>query len=91
MTRPYDLKRIQNALNHKTQFEIQQLIKKVQTQYHTDIFGFGEKIHQTYPHQWNRLKHHWRENFTHLPIRVTVDLQSNPGLANTSIQKGYSF
>ncbi|MGR5961558.1 Ger(x)C family spore germination C-terminal domain-containing protein [Bacillus paranthracis] len=36
--------------------KLSKLLKKVQKQYGTDIFGFGEAIHRKYPSEWKGLK-----------------------------------
>jgi spore germination protein KC len=40
----------------------------------SDIFGFGEAIHQTYPKKWNKLKGDWDDvHFPELAVDVKVD------------------
>lgn len=85
-TKPKDLQLIQDELGHKTQKSIQQLIEKVQEEYKMDIFGFGERVHQQYPHQWKTLKQNWTETFQQLHVSVKVDLQwTDPGQTNSSV------
>ncbi|MEK3720293.1 Ger(x)C family spore germination protein [Paenibacillus sp. FSL H8-0034] len=47
-------------------------IHKVQKQYGTDIFGFGELIHQKNPKIWSQYKD-WNEEFKQLEFHVQVD------------------
>jgi spore germination protein KC len=84
-----DLQIIQDELSQTTQKSIQQLIKKVQNQYKTDIFGFGERVHEQYPHEWKTtLNQNWNEIFPKLPISVKVDLQcKDPGQSNSSLKR----
>ncbi|MCZ8512171.1 Ger(x)C family spore germination protein [Paenibacillus filicis] len=84
-SKPKDLQIIQDELGQTTQRSINQLIEKVQKQYKTDIFGFGESVHQQYPHQWKTLKDNWTETFPQLPVSVQVELQcKDPGRSNSS-------
>jgi spore germination protein KC len=84
-----DLQIIQDELNQTTQKSIQQLIKKAQKQYKTDIFGFGERVHEQYPHQWkNTLNQNWNKTFPQLPISVKVELLcKDPGQSNSSTRR----
>jgi len=81
-----DLQFIENELSKETQESVQKLIKKVQEEYKMDIFGFGRRVHQQYPHQWKSLKDNWNETFSQLKVSVKVDLKcTDPGQTNSSI------
>lgn len=56
----------------KSQFE--NIIKKVQINYHSDIFRFGSKIEIDNPKVWKKIKPDWDDKFTSLPVQVNVDL-----------------
>ncbi len=53
------------------------VIKKVQTQFDSDIFGFGKIIHQTSPEFWNKNKSNWDELFKNLKCTVTTEVSIN--------------
>ena len=59
--------------------ELQDNIKKsittLQTNYKTDIFGFGEVIHRSNPKEWNKIKNNWEDKFSNLTINIDVDLK----------------
>lgn len=40
----------------------------------SDIFGFGEKIHKSYPKEWKELKKGWKEEFAKAKVTVSVDV-----------------
>jgi spore germination protein KC len=87
-TKEKDLQIIQDALSQSTQKSIQQLIEKAQKQYKTDIFGFGESVHQQYPHQWKTLNRNWNETFPQLHVSVQVELQcKDMGQSHSSIRR----
>lgn len=48
-------------------------VSKAQNEYHTDVFGFGEKIHDKYPEYWKTVEGNWEEVFTGLPVQVTAE------------------
>jgi spore germination protein KC len=52
-------------------------IKRVQEDLGSDIFGFGEEIHRTYPKLWKKLKDDWNNKFAKLPTSVTVHIKVN--------------
>lgn len=56
---------------------IEQMIKKVQTQYDSDIFAFGSQISKTDPEYWSKNKSKWSDEFKKLKCtvdtKVTID------------------
>ena len=48
-------------------------IKKVQEDYQSDIFGFGEVIHRANPKAWKQLESNWDQEFSTLEVSVKVD------------------
>ncbi|OIK15361.1 hypothetical protein BIV60_10000 [Bacillus sp. MUM 116] len=39
----------------------------------SDVFGFGEVTHQTYPTDWKEIKKDWNNRFPELEVNVKVD------------------
>ncbi|MGE7759554.1 Ger(x)C family spore germination protein [Peribacillus sp. NPDC097895] len=63
-------------------------IKKLQDDYQSDIFGFGEEIHRTDPKAWKRLEENWEQEFANLEVKVTVKAKiRNLGTMLESFQK----
>ena len=50
-------------------------VRKAQEELNTDIFGFGEEIHRTYPKLWKGIKNNWNDEFTKLPISINVHVK----------------
>lgn len=49
----------------------------------TDIFGFGEVIHRSYPKEWKELEPQWQEIFPTLEVTVQVETEINEvGMTN---------
>jgi spore germination protein KC len=87
-TKLKDLRLIQNKLSQTTQKSVQQLVEKVQKEYKTDIFGFGERVHQQYPYQWKTMKQQWNQTFPDIHVSVSVDIQCKyPGNTHSKITK----
>lgn len=59
------------------------VIKKVQTEYASDIFGFGNMIYRRDPALWSQLKGNWNETFASLD----VDIECNINIVNTAFIK----
>ena len=50
------------------------LIKRVQTEYDSDIFGFGESIYRTDLALWKKLKGNWDETFQTLDVEIEPEV-----------------
>ena len=81
-----DLKEIpilEAAAQKKLKQSIQDVIKKVQTEYRSDIFGFGSMIRKQDLRLWDQFKDHWEETFAGLE----VDVQCKVNIVNTASVK----
>ncbi|MCC2684342.1 MAG: germination protein Ger(x)C family [Paenibacillaceae bacterium] len=86
-TKRQDFQIIQDELRDSTRKSVQQLIEKVQKQCKTDIFGFGESVHQQYPSMWKTLGHDWNDTFPKLDVSVRDDLRfKHSGETNSSVK-----
>lgn len=54
---------------------ITKAIKKTQSKYGADIFGFGEAIHREDPKAWEKLQKNWKTEFPKLPVQVNVEVR----------------
>lgn len=67
-----------DELINKTEKDLEEnmskLIKKVQSEYNSDIFGFGKAIYEQNPTLWKKLKPHWKEQFKELNIGVKSEI-----------------
>lgn len=64
--------------------EIETSIKKVQLEYKSDVFGFGNIMHKTYPKQWKTMSKDWHNIFASAKVNVNVTVSINrTGLVNT--------
>lgn len=65
---------VEREFDRNTEELTKRVIAKVQKDYGTDIFGFGEDVHRRYPYQWKSLKSSWDNEFKRADIMVTVNL-----------------
>ncbi|WP_339317735.1 Ger(x)C family spore germination protein [Paenibacillus sp. FSL R10-2734] len=63
------------------------VIHRVQQDYHADVFGFGELVHERMPQTWKKVKENWGQEFSELDVVVNskVIIKSS-GQTNRSIQ-----
>jgi spore germination protein KC len=65
------------------QYGVNEVIKKCQSQYDTDIFGFGSCIHLNKPEFWTKEKANWDDTFRTLKYSITTDVD----ITNTATTK----
>lgn len=58
------------TLRERAETEVQQVQKK----FGCDIFGFGRKIYQEKPNEWEKLKPSWREKFCAVSVNVEPEV-----------------
>lgn len=73
VTDPHVLFHIEKALQQKIKEEVEAAIQEAQKT-KTDIFGFGEKLHQSKPDMWKELEQEWQDvYFPELDVDITVE------------------
>ncbi len=75
--------KLNSLVEEKIKKNCEYSIKNTQENLQTDIFGFGEEIHRTYPKLWKKIKNNWNNEFVNLPVSVTVKSKVN-GLGETT-------
>jgi spore germination protein KC len=76
-------KAIEERAEGMVEENILKLIHKVQQEYHADIFGFGEVIHENMPKTWKKLRTNWAEEFTNLEVVVQSKVIINSSAKTT--------
>lgn len=86
---PEGIKKVEKSAGKTLENDISGLIKKVQSQYDCDVFGFGSIINQNAPEFWNRKKSDWEKDFKTLKCTVSAQVTVlNTATANTDIKVG---
>ena len=62
--------KVQNFANHALAQGITDVVKKVQTEYSSDIFGFGDTIHKKDYKTWRKLKGNWDQTIKNVEVQV---------------------
>jgi len=82
-------KKLKSMLENKLEKNMKDLIAEVQNNFGCDIFGFGNKIHNTNPDLWKHYKKDWNETFETLDVNVKSEIKIiNEGITNQEIKTG---
>ncbi len=66
------LKIVEAAFNKRLTEELAAAINKAQTEFQSDIFGFGVYMHRQHPKEWREIKENWDDYFAKAEINVSV-------------------
>ncbi|PMC40511.1 Ger(x)C family spore germination protein [Bacillus sp. UMB0899] len=72
LSKPENIEKLEKGYSENVKEKVQTSIQKVQTEFQSDIFGFGEAIHRADPKAWKTLEKNWDEHFTNLDVQVHV-------------------
>ncbi|QNK39579.1 Ger(x)C family spore germination protein [Caproicibacter fermentans] len=76
------LAQVEKYAEKTLEFEIESNVKNVQQRFDSDIFGFGSKIHQSSPNDWNKLSKSWDRIFKAMKVKVNAEVKiENTGLS----------
>lgn len=67
------IENIELAASQAIKQEVEHTLLKVQTEYKSDIFGFGQLVHRKYPQEWKEMQDNWDELFSQATIEVEVE------------------
>lgn len=83
---PENIKKVETRLNQQLQRQIEHIVTKVQDEFQTDIFDFGDIIHRKYPQQWKKMAGDWNTLFRTADISVKVRVKvDGAGLTGKSL------
>lgn len=71
-----EINKIEKAWSSSLKKDLTKVIKKVQSKWQADIFGFGNLIYKNNPNTWEKLEKNWNSKyFPNLNIKVKTDLK----------------
>ncbi len=73
ISRAEPLKVIEARFNALLRSEVEAAIRRAQTEFQSDIFGFGRQMHIQYPERWPELRENWDDHFSSARIEVAVE------------------
>ncbi|WP_063870771.1 Ger(x)C family spore germination protein [Paenibacillus sp. Root444D2] len=75
LTKPSSILQIEQLTQNKIKASILSVIKTVQTQYKSDIFGFGEEVERSYPKYWEGAKNNWEDIMSTMKVDVQIEMK----------------
>ena len=73
-----EINKIEKAWSSSLKKDLTKVIKKVQSKWQADIFGFGNLIYKNDPKTWKKLEKNWNSKyFPNLNIKVKTNLKIN--------------
>ncbi len=67
---------LQKNINASIKKGLENTLKILQTDYRSDIIGFGNRIYKKYPNQWRKMENEWNEKyFPKLDININTDVK----------------
>ncbi len=86
---PDGIKKVEKSAGKTLETNLTNVIKKVQSDYDSDVFGFGTTLSQNAPDFWKKEKAKWDDTFRTLKCTVTADVSvTNSASLNTNIKVG---
>lgn len=85
---PKSVEWVETELEKEIQERVRLAVDNVQTEFKSDVFGFGRAVHRKHPKEWeNQYKEQWEKKFPELEVAVTVDAEKidRVGLSNKSL------
>ncbi|OMD44110.1 Ger(x)C family spore germination protein [Paenibacillus odorifer] len=73
LTNPKTITELEQSINKEVSEQFESTIKKVQKEYKSDIFGFGEAIYRSNPQAWKKLRNNWDQTFVDMPVNIEMD------------------
>lgn len=65
------IKDIQREIEKEIRDRVQSVVDKMQKEYQSDIFGFGQSVYKKYPNEWNtNYKMNWEQEFPQLEVTI---------------------
>ena len=77
------IKEIEKKAQAMVEERTQSVIQKVQTEYNSDIFGFGNMVYKKDPKLWKKMEPQWDKLFP----TIQVEVQSKVNIVNTAFLK----
>ena len=84
-----NIQKIEKLADEKLLKVCKKSLQKAQKELGSDIFGFGEVIHRTYPKLWGTMKDNWNSTFEglHVELHGKVTIEKTGTISNSFFMK----
>lgn len=80
LTNPQNISKLEKSFEVVLTKQLEESVKTIQTEFQSDIFGFGSIVHRKNHKLWKELSENWDEEFTKLQVEIKVDVKiEKPG------------
>lgn len=77
---------VQESIEKTVKEFVMDAVTKIQTQYQTDSFGFGQVVRRNHPNAWKTLKPDWDSKFQEVEVAIDVKITvSDSGMAGPQL------
>jgi len=89
ITKDENIQMIEKLAEEKLLKVCNKSLQQAQKELDSDIFGFGEVIHRTYPKLWGTMKDDWNTTFKDLPVEIhgNVEIEKTGTISNSFFMK----
>jgi spore germination protein KC len=74
LANPATISMLEHLAAQAIKTEAEHTLDKVQHEYRSDIYGFGQVVHRQYPREWKDMQNNWDEIFATAETTVAVDV-----------------
>ena len=81
-----NISKLEKAWNKTMKKDLEKLLNNIQTEYKSDIFGFGNMIYKNYPKKWDKVKNEWNDKYFQefeIKVHVNTEIISTGSLTKT--------
>ncbi len=86
ITKKSDVKKMEGMVNQEVERRCRNSVVRAK-EMRADIFGFGDKIHRTYPQVWKDIESRWEDIFPHIDVDIKAEFSvEHSGLIDKSLE-----
>ncbi|MNB81194.1 Spore germination protein B3 precursor [compost metagenome] len=74
LSKTENIEKVEARMNEYLEERVKEVVKKVQKDFKSDIFGLGDKLHQFHPYRWKKLAADWEAVFPDIELDIKVKL-----------------
>lgn len=79
LSKPGNIEKVEARMNEYLEERVKEVVKKVQKDFKSDIFGLGDKLHQFHPYRWKKLAAEWETTFPDVELDIKVKQSDGNG------------
>lgn len=86
ITKKSNVNKMEGLINQEVEQRCRNSVAKAQAM-RVDLFGFGDRIHRTYPQVWKEIENHWDDIFPHIDVDIKAEFSvEHSGLTDKSLE-----